>query len=101
MLLTDARRSARTSAAGELVPLDEQDRSLWDRALILEGVALITDALSHGPLGAYQVLGKPDGSKFYILGTSQGALQTVDSTFSGFRLINGLPSVPTAMAISP
>jgi predicted RNA polymerase sigma factor len=39
MLLTDARRAARTSADGELVPLDEQDRTLWDRALIAEGVA--------------------------------------------------------------
>ena len=41
MLLTDARRPARTDADGELIPLAEQDRSLWDRALIAEGTALV------------------------------------------------------------
>ena len=55
MLLTDARRPARTSADGELVPLAEQDRSLWDRGLIAEGVALITEALRRGQVGEYQV----------------------------------------------
>jgi predicted RNA polymerase sigma factor len=55
MLLTDARRPARTRADGELVPLAEQDRSLWDRAVIAEGVALITEALRAGPLGEYQI----------------------------------------------
>jgi RNA polymerase sigma factor (sigma-70 family) len=53
MLLTDARRSARTGSAGELIPLDEQDRSLWDRRAIAEGVALVTAALSRGPVGEY------------------------------------------------
>ena len=43
MLLTDARRLARTGPDGELIPLDEQDRTLWDRAAIAEGVALISD----------------------------------------------------------
>jgi predicted RNA polymerase sigma factor len=55
MLLTDARRPARTRADGELVPLAEQDRSLWDRGLIAEGVALITGALRRGQVGEYQV----------------------------------------------
>jgi RNA polymerase sigma factor (sigma-70 family) len=55
MLLTDARRPARTHADGSLVPLAEQDRALWDRALIAEGVGLITDALAHAPLGPYQL----------------------------------------------
>ena len=55
MLLTDARRPARTSAGGELVPLAEQDRRLWDRALVAEGMALITDALRARRLGEYQV----------------------------------------------
>jgi len=55
MLLTDARRPARTGADGELVPLAEQDRSLWDRAAIAEGVALITEALRQGQVGEYQV----------------------------------------------
>lgn len=55
MLLTDARRAARVGAAGELVPLDEQDRSAWDRALIDEGVALVTDAFQRGTIGPYQI----------------------------------------------
>jgi RNA polymerase sigma factor (sigma-70 family) len=55
MLLTDARRPARTGAAGELIPLAEQDRSRWDRSLIMEGVGLITAALRRGHVGEYQV----------------------------------------------
>lgn len=57
MLLTDARRAARTDSRGELVPLDEQDRGRWDRAGIAEGVALVTRALAgaRGRAGPYQV----------------------------------------------
>jgi RNA polymerase sigma factor (sigma-70 family) len=55
MLLTEARRGARTRPDGSLVPLAEQDRSRWDQALIREGVALVTDALSNTPLGPYQL----------------------------------------------
>ena len=52
MLLTEARRPARTSPDGELVPLAEQQRSRWDRALIAEGVELITSALAAGAQAA-------------------------------------------------
>jgi RNA polymerase sigma factor (sigma-70 family) len=55
MLLTDARRAARTGPNGELIPLDEQDRSRWDRRLIDEGIALISDALANGFPGPYQI----------------------------------------------
>jgi len=55
MLLTDARRPARTGPAGELIPLDEQDRSRWDQAKIAEGVALVTAALPRGDVGPYQL----------------------------------------------
>ena len=55
MLLTDARRPARTGAGGELIPLAEQDRARWDRELIAEGTALITGALPGGVVGEYQV----------------------------------------------
>jgi RNA polymerase sigma factor (sigma-70 family) len=55
MLLTDARRAARTGEGGALVPLAEQDRSLCDRAAIAEGVALVDGALASGPLGSYQL----------------------------------------------
>lgn len=53
MLLTDARRPARSDANGEIVPLDEQDRTLWDRAAIAEGVQLVSDALARGAVGSY------------------------------------------------
>ena len=53
MLLTDARRTARTGPNGELVPLDEQDRALWDREMIADGVALVSQALSRGSAGYY------------------------------------------------
>jgi RNA polymerase sigma factor (sigma-70 family) len=55
MLLTDARRAARTGAGGELIPLDDQDRGLWDKAAIEEGVALVTRALSRRRPGPYQL----------------------------------------------
>ncbi len=55
MLLTDARRPARAGPQGELIPLAEQDRSLWNAAYIAEGVALITAALPTGPPGPYQL----------------------------------------------
>jgi RNA polymerase sigma factor (sigma-70 family) len=55
MLLTDARRHARTTANGELVPLADQDRTLWDADTIAEGVALITEALPGGTAGPYQL----------------------------------------------
>jgi RNA polymerase sigma factor (sigma-70 family) len=55
MLLTDARRAARTGPSGELIPLDQQDRTLWERSAIAEGVALLTATLSRGAVGPYQV----------------------------------------------
>src|SRR5947209_8829591 len=55
MLLHDARRDARLDADGELVPLEDQDRSRWDAASISEGVAILEDALRRGRPGPYQV----------------------------------------------
>jgi RNA polymerase sigma factor (sigma-70 family) len=55
MLLTEARRPARTRRDGSLVPLAEQDRGLWDQDLIAEGRGLVTDALSRTPVGPYQL----------------------------------------------
>jgi RNA polymerase sigma factor (sigma-70 family) len=55
MLLTDARRAARTDADGSIVPLAEQRRSVWDSALIAEGIALVTATLGNGPVGPYQL----------------------------------------------
>ncbi|MGW2402099.1 RNA polymerase sigma factor [Kitasatospora sp. NPDC001664] len=55
MLLTEARRLARTGPAGELVPLTDQDRSRWDAALIAEGTQLLARTLPSGRVGPYQV----------------------------------------------
>jgi RNA polymerase sigma factor (sigma-70 family) len=55
MLLTDARRAARSGPSGELIPLAEQDRRAWDSKAIAEGVALVTAALSKGSVGYYQL----------------------------------------------
>jgi RNA polymerase sigma factor (sigma-70 family) len=55
MLLTDARRAARTDAEGGLIPLAEQDRTRWDSDMISEGAQLVTDAMLRSPLGPYQL----------------------------------------------
>jgi RNA polymerase sigma-70 factor (ECF subfamily) len=55
MLLHESRRAARTTAAGDMVLLDEQDRSLWDPALIREGASLVERALSSGRAGSYSL----------------------------------------------
>ncbi|MFE7453926.1 RNA polymerase sigma factor [Streptomyces griseus] len=55
MVLTEARAPARTGPDGELVPLDAQDRALWDRTAIAEGTALAEEALAQGPAGDYQL----------------------------------------------
>ena len=55
MLLQDSRRAARVNGRGELVTLEEQDRSLWDRAQIEEGLQLVETALKRGRVGNYQI----------------------------------------------
>jgi RNA polymerase sigma factor (sigma-70 family) len=55
MLLTDARRAARTGPEEELIPLDKQDRGLWDHGEISEGIELLTAALAKGSVGLYQL----------------------------------------------
>ncbi len=55
MLLTDARRAARTGPEGELIPLTQQNRTLWDQAQIAEGIALLTAALPKAAIGPYQL----------------------------------------------
>ncbi|HEY3728202.1 MAG TPA: DUF6596 domain-containing protein [Solirubrobacteraceae bacterium] len=55
MLLTDARRAARTAPDGALIPMAAQDRGLWETRLIAEGVALVTEAMTRGPVGPYQL----------------------------------------------
>lgn len=55
MLLTEARRPARTGPDGSLIPMEDQDRRRWDDELIAEGIALVEAALPQGPVGPYQL----------------------------------------------
>jgi RNA polymerase sigma-70 factor (ECF subfamily) len=55
MLLHESRRPARTTASGELIVLEDQDRSLWDRQLIAEGIGLVEDALASRRFGPYTI----------------------------------------------
>jgi len=55
MLLTEARRPARTTADGELIPLPDQDRTSWDHALVEEGTAILDEAIAGGRVGEYQI----------------------------------------------
>ena len=83
MLLTDARRAARTGEDGELIPLAKQDRSLWDRALIDEGIALISTTLSRGSIGAYQL-------QAAIAAVHDEALRTEDTDWPQILALYGL-----------
>jgi len=57
---------------------------------------------TSGPAGVFKIIAKPDGSKFYLLGSSgANALQSVDSTFTNFKSINGIGTAPTAAALTP
>jgi len=82
MLLTDARRAARTGPHGELIPLDEQDRTLWDRQAITEAVALASAALSKGSVGEYQL-------QAAIAAVHDDAARAVDTDWPQIRALYG------------
>ena len=82
LLLTDARRDARLSPAGDLVLLAEQDRSRWDRAMIDEGEALIEQALRRGRPGAYQI-------QAAIAACHSGAATAADTDWREIALLYG------------
>ena len=83
MLLTDARRPARTGPNGELVPLAEQDRSLWDQKLIAEGDALIASAITRGVVGEYQL-------QAAIAAVHDQAASTTDTDWAEILALYGL-----------
>ena len=91
MLLTHSRRATRTGPHGELVVLADQDRRLWDRALIDQGVALITSALSKAPLGPYQLQA--------AIAAVHAEAATADET--DWREILGLYDLLVALSPSP
>jgi RNA polymerase sigma factor (sigma-70 family) len=107
MLLTDARRPARSAPAGELIPLAEQDRSRWDRALIAEGIALLAGIPVGTVMGEYQLQA--------AIGAAHDRAASVDSTdwpqilalYGLLERLTGNPmvtlnrAVATAMAAGP
>ncbi|MDP3153701.1 MAG: sigma factor-like helix-turn-helix DNA-binding protein [Archangium sp.] len=100
MLLTDARRDARTGPAGELIPLDQQDRSRWNRAEIDEGTQLITETFARGVVGAYQLQ-----AAIAALHDSASSTETTDwpeilSLYSVLLRMNDNPMVALSHAIA-
>lgn len=91
MLLTQSRRPARTDRNGRLVPLSEQDRSVWDRRLISEGVELISAALATAPIGPYQLQA--------AIAAVHAEAPSTDAT--DWRQILGLYDLLVAIAPSP
>ncbi|MEO8563419.1 MAG: DUF6596 domain-containing protein [bacterium] len=83
MLLTDARRAARSTATGALVPLDEQDRTRWDRAMIAEGITLVENVLPRGSVGRYQL-------QAAIAAVHDEAPSTADTDWAQILVLYGL-----------
>jgi RNA polymerase sigma factor (sigma-70 family) len=83
MLLTDARRPARTTPDGSLVPLAEQDRKRWSRELIWEGESLVTKSLSRTPAGPYQI-------QAAIAAVHDGAARAEDTDWPQILALYGL-----------
>jgi len=107
VLLTDARRPARTRADGELVPLAEQDRTLWDRGQIAEGVALITQALRRGQMGEYQAQAAIAAVHDQAAGYADTEWREIRALYEILERMTGNPmvtlnrAVATAMANGP
>lgn len=100
MLLTDARRAARTGMLGELIPLDQQDRSLWDRALIAEGVALLSETLPRGSVGMYQLQAAIAAVHCEALRADDTDWQQILALYGVLRRISSNPMVQLNEAIA-
>jgi len=93
MLLTDARRSGRTEDDGSLVPLLVQDRTRWDRALIGEGVALITRALEQHRIGEYQLQAAIAAIHDQALVPTDTDWSSIESLYARLEHLTGNPMV--------
>jgi predicted RNA polymerase sigma factor len=107
MLLTEARRAARTGPGGELIPLAEQQRGRWDRALITEGTSLITGALRQGEPGEYQLQAAIAALHDQAPGHAETGWPQILSLYGRLERLTGNPmvtlnrAVATAMAEGP
>jgi predicted RNA polymerase sigma factor len=88
MLLQESRRTARTSATGDIFLLEDQDRSLWNRSQIAEGIALVQQALSSHQFGSYplqaaiaavELLNDPDATKSQKAMTAMLQMKKIDT----------------------
>ena len=100
MLLTEARRPARTSAGGALVPLAQQDRTLWDRACIDEGLRLLNATLAAGRIGEYQLLAAV--AALHDEASSQAATRwsEIATAYSRLESLTGNPMVRLNRAVA-
>jgi RNA polymerase sigma factor (sigma-70 family) len=100
MLLTDARRPARTGADGELVPLAEQDRTRWDRPRISEGMVLLTAALKRRQVGEYQLLAAIAGLHDEAGSHAQTQWAEIASLYGLLERMTGNPVVTLNRAVA-
>jgi RNA polymerase sigma factor (sigma-70 family) len=100
MLLTDARRPARTTATGEVVPLAEQDRTLWDRSRITEGMVLLTAALKRREVGEYQLLASIAGLHDEAPSHAQTRWAEIASLYGLLERMTGNPVVTLNRAVA-
>jgi RNA polymerase sigma factor (sigma-70 family) len=100
MLLTDARRPARTGSRGELIPLAEQDRTLWDRRRITEGMTLLTAALRRREVGEYQLLASIAGLHDQAGSHEQTQWADIASLYGLLERMTGNPVVTLNRAVA-
>jgi RNA polymerase sigma factor (sigma-70 family) len=100
MLLTDARRAARTGPNGELIPLDEQDRSSWDQAAIGEGQRVLQQALARRAAGPYQIQAAIAALHDEAPGTEETDWLQIRGLYSLLRRLNDSPMVRLSEAIA-
>lgn len=100
MLLTDARHSARTGPGGELVPLAEQDRTLWDRSSITEGTVLLTAALKRGEIGEYQLLASIAALHDQAVSHAQTRWAEISTLYGLLERMTGNPVVTMNRAVA-
>ena len=100
MLLTEARRPARTSPAGALVPLTQQDRSRWNRLLISEGLQLLNTTLAAGRIGEYQLLASI--AALHSEATSYAATRWIEiaKVYTTLEALTGNPMVRLNRAVA-
>ena len=100
MLLTDARRPARLSPDGDLVPLDEQDRTLWDRAMIAEGTALLDATFARGAVGEYQLQAAIAALHARAAGTAETEWMHIVALYGLLERMTGNPVVTLNKAVA-